>query len=89
MINKAKEGSEDTLYYNDAMREKECVRITQNYIEMLSDSSSSSSSEDSLEISYDDSSDSGTRKKPTKPVTSYNKSSTFPAKHKSDNEETP
>ena len=59
------------------------------YIENLSDSLSSSSSDDSLETLSDDSSDSGTRQKPTKPVNSYNKSFTFPAKHKSDNEETP
>ena len=55
----------------------------------LSDFSSSSSSYESLEISSDDSYDSGTRKNPSKPATSSNKSSTFTAKHKSDNEETP
>ena len=42
-----------------------------------------------METSSDDSCDSGTRQKSTKPVTSSNKSSTFPDKHKSDNEETP
>ena len=63
--------------------------MAQNYIEIFSDSSSSLSSGDSLETLLDDSSDSGTRQKPTKPVTSSNKSSTFPARHKSDNEETP
>ena len=42
-----------------------------------------------LKTSSDDLSDSGTRQKLTKPVTSSNKSSTFPAKQKSDNEETP
>ena len=47
------------------------------------------SSDDSLETSSDESSGSGRRQIPTKPVISYNKSSTFPAKHKSDNEETP
>ena len=36
----------------------------------------------------DDVTDSGTRQKPTKPVMSSNKSSTFPAKCKSDNEQT-
>ena len=37
----------------------------------------------------DDKSDSGRREIPPKSVTSYNKASTFPAEHKSDNEETP
>ena len=69
--------------------EQECVRMAQNYIVISSDSSSSLSSVDLLETSSDDSSDSGTRQKPTKPVTSYNKSSTFPAKHRYDYEETP
>ena len=77
------------MRHNDAIREQERVSIAHNYIGMSSDSSSSSSSDDSLETSSDDSSDSSTRKKPTKKVTSSNKSSTFPAKHKSDNEETP
>ena len=71
------------------MREQELVHMTHNYIEISSDSSSSSSSYDLLETLSDDSSDSGTRQKPTTPVTSSNKSSTFPAKHKSYNEETP
>ena len=71
------------------MREKEKVCMAQKYIEISSDSLSSSSSYDSLETLSDDSSDSGTSKKQTKPVTSSNKSSTFPAKHKSGNEETP
>ena len=71
------------------MREQERVRIQHNYIGISSDSLSSSSSGDSLETLSDDSSDSGKRQKPIKPVTSSNKSSTFTAKHKSDNEETP
>ena len=71
------------------MREKEKVCMAQKYIEISSDSLSSSSSYDSLETLSDDSSDSGTSKKQTKPVTSSNKSSTFPAKHKYGNEETP
>ena len=87
MINKAKEEFEDTLRYNDAMREQECFRMAQNYIDFFSDSSSSSSSDDSLETLSDDSSDSGKRQNPTKPVTSSNKLSTFTAKHKPDNEE--
>ena len=63
--------------------------MAKNYVEISSDSLSSSSSYDSLETSSDDSSDSSTRKKPTKPVTPSDKSSTFLAKRKSDNEETP
>ena len=63
--------------------------MAHNTIEISSDSLSSSSSDDSLETSSDDSSDSGTSQKPTKPVTSSNKSSTLPNKHKSDIEETP
>ena len=63
--------------------------MTHNYIEILFDYSSSSSSDEQLETSSYDSYDSGTREKLTKPVTSSNKSSTFLAKHKSDNEETP
>ena len=79
MINKDKEVLEDILSYNDAMRVQECIRTAKKYIEISSDSSSSSS--------YDPS-DSGTNQKPTKPVTSSNKSYTCSAKHKSDNEET-
>ena len=52
-------------------------------------SSDSYSSDDSLETSSDDSSDSGRRQIPDKPVTSSNKASTFPAKYKYDNEEIP
>ena len=66
MIKKAKAELEDTFCYNDAIREQERVRMAQKYIEIFSDSLSSSSSDDSLE-------------------TLYNESSTFPAKHKSDN----
>ena len=51
--------------------------------------SNSSSSDDSLETFSVESYGSGRRKIPTKPVMSYNKSSTFMAKHKSYNEETP
>ena len=66
----------------DTMREEEFVRMKQNTIII---SSESSSPDDSLETLSDDSSDSGRRKIPTKPVMSYNKLYTFPAKHKSDN----
>ena len=73
MINKANEGSEESLYYIDAMREQERVRKAQKYIEIPSDSLSSSSSDDLFETSSDESSDSGTRQKSTKPVTLSNK----------------
>ena len=86
MINKAKEESEDTFRHNDAMMEQERVRISQNTIVISSDSLCS---DESLETSSDESSDSGTKKILTKPVTPSNKSSTFLAKHKSNIEETP
>ena len=70
-------------------KEKERVRMGHKYSEILSNSSSSSSSDESLETSPNDSSDSGTRQEPIKPVTSFNKSSTFWANRKSDNEKTP
>ena len=41
MINEVNEELKDILRYNDAMREEERVRITQDYIEILSDSSPS------------------------------------------------
>ena len=56
---------------------------------MTSYSSSSLPSDESSETSSNDSSDSGTSQKPTKPLTSSNKSSIFLAKHKTDNEEIP
>ena len=86
MINEAKEELKDTFCHNDAMREQERVRMEHNTIVILSDSSSLG---DLLETSSDDSSDSGRRQIPKKPVTSSNKSSTFHAEHKSDNEKTP
>ena len=89
VINKDKEELEDTLRHNESIREQERVRMAQNTIEILSDSSSSFSLDDSLKTSSDDSSDSGIRQKPTKPVTLSNKLSTFTDKQKSDNEETP
>ena len=57
----------------DAIREEERVRMAQN----------------TIIISSDDESDSVRRKIIPEPVTSSNKASTFPAKYKSDNEETP
>ena len=85
-INKAKEESESTLRHNFEIREEERVRMVQNTIII---SSESLSSDNSLETSSIESSGSGSRQIPTKPVLPYNKSSTFRAKHKSDNEETP
>ena len=70
-------------------KEQERDHMAQKYIEILSDYSSSSSSDNSSKIFLDGSSYSGTSQKQTKPVKSSNKSSTFPDKHKSDNEETP
>ena len=49
IINKAGGELEDTLRHNDSIREHGRVRMAQNHIEMLSDSLSSSSSDDSLE----------------------------------------
>ena len=64
---------EEELVRMDATREEEHVRMAQN----------------AIIISSDDESDSGRREIPSKPVTSYNKSYTFPAEHKSSNKETP
>ena len=91
-MNKDQQVPEDQQAAKAAMehaKEQERFHTAQKYIEILSDSSSSSSSDDSSETLSDELSDSGTRQRPTKPVTSSNKSSTFPAKRKSDNEETP
>ena len=90
--NKEQQVPEDQQAAKSAMehaKEQERVHTAQKYIEILSDSSSSSSSDDLSETSLDDPSDSSTRKKTTKPVSSSNKSSTFQAKRKSDNEEIP
>ena len=54
MINEAKEKLKYTLRYNYAIREQERVCMAQKYIEMLSDSSSSLSSDDSLKILLED-----------------------------------
>ena len=97
MINKDKEELENTLRHNDVMREEERVRMdamrgkervqmAQNTIIISSDSSSS---EESLETLSDDSSYSGRKQIPTKPVTLSNIAFTFPAEHNYDNEETP
>ena len=97
MINEAKSELENTLRHNDAMREEERVRMdamreeervrmAHNTIMILYEPSSS---DDLLETSSDESSGSERRKIPTKPVMLSNKPSTFPAKHKYYNEETP
>ena len=70
----------------DTTREKERVRMAQNTILILSESSFSDESLETLSV---ESSGSGRRKITNKPVISSNKSSTFPAKNKSDIEETP
>ena len=91
-INKEKQVTEDKQAAKSSMehaKEKGRVCTAQKYIEIPFDSSSLLSSDDWAETLSDESSDSGTRQKSTKPVTSYNKSSTFPAKYNSDNEETP
>ena len=91
-MNKEQQVPEDEQAAKSAMehaKKQERVHTAQKYIEFLSDFSSSSSSDDSSEKLLDDSSDSGTSQKPTKLVTLFNKSSRYPAKRKSDNEETP
>ena len=65
-------------------KEQERFHTEWNYIYLLYDFSSSLSSND-----YSETSDSGTREKPTKPMSPSNKSSTFQAKCRSDNGETP
>ena len=70
----------------DAMRKEERVYMAQNTIIILSVFLSSYYL---LETSSDESYDSRRRQILTKPVKSTNKSSTFPAKHKSYYEETP
>ena len=73
MINEAKDGLEDTLRTNDAIRGEEGV----------------SAAEDAITLLYDDNYDSETRDTSSEPATSSNKASTFPAEHSTDNEETP
>ena len=71
-MNKEQQITEDQQAAKSAMehaKEQEHVHMVHKYIESLSDSSSSFSSYDLLETSNDDSYDSGTRQKPTKPVT--------------------
>ena len=73
MINEAKEGIKTTLRNNDAIREEEHVRMSEETITLLSD----------------DNSDSETSETSSEPAISSNKASTFPAEHITDNEETP
>ena len=73
MINEAKEGLKITLRNNDAIREKERVRMAEETITLLSD----------------DNYDSETSEISSEPATSSIKSSKFPAEHNSDNEKTP
>ena len=73
MINEAKEGLEDTLRNNYAIREEERVRMAEETIILLSD----------------DNSDSETSEISSEPTASSNKASTLQAEHNSDNEETP
>ena len=73
MINEAKEGLKNTLRNNDAIMEEERVRAA----------------EETITLSSDDNSDSETSETSSKPATSSNKASTFPAEHITDNEETP
>ena len=72
-INEAKDGFKNTLRNNYAIREEERVRAA----------------EDAITHSSDDKYDSETSNTSSKPATSSNKASTFPAKHSTDNEETP
>ena len=73
IINKTKDGLEDTLRTNDAIREGERVRAA----------------EDAISLSSDDNSDSESSNTSSEPATSSNKASILPPKHTNDNEETP
>ena len=73
MISEAKEGLENKLRNNDAIREEERVRMA----------------EEMITFSSDDHSDSETSEASSKPATSSNKASTFTDEHITDIEETP
>ena len=73
MLNTAKEGLQDQLRKNDAVREEECDLAAEDVGSIPSYHNSDSES-------------SGT---PSKPASSYSKESILPAKHTDDNEETP
>ena len=71
IINEAKEGLKNTLRNNDTITEEERVHMA----------------EETISISSDDNSDSETSETSSKPATSSNKASSFPAEHITDNEE--
>ena len=73
MINMDKEGLQDQLSKNDAVREEECDLAAEDVESIPSDHNSDSES-------------SGTS---SKPASSSSKESTLPAKHTDDNEESP
>ena len=70
MINEAKFGLQDQLCTNDASREEERFRSTEDVISIPSDHNSDSESRDTS----------------SKPASSSSKESTSPAKHTNDNE---
>ena len=72
---------ESTLRHNDEIREEECVRM-----DSMREEERVRMTQNTIIILSDDESDSGRREIPSKPVTSSNKASIFPAEHKSDNE---
>ena len=73
MINEAKFGLQDWLRTNDASREEERVRATEDVISIPSDHNSDSESSDTS----------------SEKALSSSKESTLPAKHTNDDEETP
>ena len=75
---------ESILRHNDEIREEERVRM-----DAMKEEERVCMAQNSIIISSDDEYDSGRRAIPSKPVMSSNKASIFPAKHKSNNEETP
>ena len=91
-MNKEQNNPEDQQAAKAAMEhanQQERVHTAKKQIYLSSNSLSYLSSYDSSERLLDESSDSGTRQKLTKPVSSSNKSSTFQVKLRSNNEETP
>ena len=80
----AKEELESTLRHNDEIREEERVRM-----DTMREEERVRMAHNAIVIFSDDESNSERRQILSKPVTSSNKSFTFPDKHKSDNEESP
>ena len=68
MINEAKDGLENTLRNNDAIREEERIRAAA----------------DAITLSSDDNYNSETRDTSSEPSTSSNKASKFPSEHSTD-----